>query len=86
VRINVLLFCPSGLVTVTAAVVPAAFAGATAVIEVLLVGFTIEAGWFPTDTVAPDWKFVPVIVTCVPPEALPEAGVRALMDGAKTNV
>jgi hypothetical protein len=86
VKINVLLCCPSGFLTVTAAVVPAVFAGATAVIEVLLVGLTIEACWFPTNTVAPDWKLVPVIVICVPPETLPEGGVRALMDGARTKV
>jgi hypothetical protein len=85
VKINVLLVCPSGLTTETAAV-PTAFAGMTAVIEVLLVGFTIVA-WLQTggvgcclqtSTVAPDWKFLPVIVICDPPETPPEpvAGCR----------
>jgi hypothetical protein len=62
----------------------------TAVIEVLVIGFTTAACWLwlpkTTSTVAPDWKFAPVIVICDPPETVPEAGERALRDGATTNV
>jgi hypothetical protein len=55
------------------------------VITVLL-AVRIVAVWFPTMTVAPDPKLVPVIVICVPPETVPELGETELIVGAKTNV
>jgi hypothetical protein len=51
-------------VTVTAPALPA---GVVAVIDVLLTTTTFVAAFVPNDTVAPVAKFVPVIVTAVPP-------------------
>ena len=64
--------CPFTVtVTVTA---PAACAGVVAVIEVLLTTTTLLAAVPPNVTVAPLAKFVPVIVTAVPPAAGPLLG------------
>ena len=65
--------CVSGLVTTTLTA-PAACAGVVAVIEVLLPKLTPVAAVPPIVTVAPDTKFVPVIVTGVPPNVVPDAG------------
>jgi hypothetical protein len=74
-------FWPSGLVTVTLTA-PAAWAGVVAVIVVLLTTLTLVAALPPKLTVALAAKFVPVIVTAVPPVAGPEVGDTLLMVGA----
>jgi hypothetical protein len=61
---------------------PAAWAGVTALIVVELTTLTDVAGDPPTLTVAPDWKFVPLIVTLVPPLVEPELGEIVLIVGA----
>jgi hypothetical protein len=61
------------LVTVTATA-PAAWAGVVAVIVVLFVTTTLVAAVPPNVTVAPEAKFVPVIVTAVPPATGPVLG------------
>jgi hypothetical protein len=53
---------------------PAAPAGVVAVIVVLLTTVTPVAAADPNVTVAPDAKFVPVIVTAVPPASAPPFG------------
>lgn len=58
-------------VTVTAPVVPA---GVVAVMLVLLATTTLVAAAVPKVTVAPEAKFVPVMVTAVPPAVEPELG------------
>ena len=66
--------------------VPAACAGAAAVIEVLLVTVTAVAAVPPKLTVAPDTKFVPVIVAPVPPAIGPRPGLIAATVGAALYV
>src|SRR5204862_1748050 len=73
--------CVSGLVTVTLAA-PAACAGVVAVIVVALVTVTAAAAVPPTVTVAPLTKFVPVIVTPVPPAVAPDGGAMLVTVGA----
>jgi hypothetical protein len=73
----------SGFVTVTVTA-PAACAGVVAVIVVLFVTTTFVAAVPPNVTVAPETKFVPVIVTAVPPAAGPLFGATLLTDGATT--
>jgi hypothetical protein len=68
-------------VTVTA---PAACAGVVAVIVVLLVTTTLLAAVPPNVTVAPVAKFVPVIVTAVPPSVDPLFGLTLLTVGTTT--
>jgi len=68
-------------VTVTA---PAACAGVVAVIEVLLTTTTLVAAVPPNVTVAPLTKFVPVIVTPVPPAVDPLLGLTLLTVGGMT--
>ena len=72
--------CPLGLVTVTVAA-PALPAGVVAVIEVLLTTTTLVAAVPPNVTVAPLAKFVPVIVTAVPPDVGPLLGLTPLTVG-----
>jgi hypothetical protein len=60
-------------VTVTAPAVPA---GAVAVIDVPLTTTTLVAAVLPNVTVAPLAKFVPVMVTAVPPVVGPLFGLR----------
>src|SRR5207237_7805899 len=60
---------------------PAACAAVVAVIVVLLTTFTFVAALPPRVTVAPAAKFVPVIVTAVPPVAGPGVGVLPLSGG-----
>jgi len=69
------------LVTITFTA-PAAWAGAVAVIDVLPVTLTPVAAVPPRLTVVPEAKFVPVMVTAVPPAAGPEFGVIELTVGA----
>jgi len=65
-------------VTVTAPALPA---GVVAVIVVLLTTTTLVAAVLPNVTVAPEAKFVPVIVTAVPPEVEPLFGLILLTVG-----
>jgi len=64
---------PPGFVTVTVTA-PALPAGVTAVIVALFTTTTFVAAVPPNVTVAPVAKFVPVIVTAVPPEVVPVFG------------
>jgi hypothetical protein len=68
------------LVTVTVTA-PAACAGVVAVIEVPLTTTTLVAAVPPNVTVAPLAKFVPVIVTAVPPDVDPLFGDTLLTVG-----
>ena len=74
----------SGLVTVTFTGPSVALvdAGAVAVNVVLLTNFTLVALFCPKATVAPRRKFVPVIVTTVPPVGRPVRGESVVMAGA----
>ena len=74
---------PTVTVTVTA---PAADAGVVAVIVVLFTTTTFVADPFPNFTVAPVAKFVPVIVTAVPPATGPLFGLTLLTVGVTTYV
>jgi hypothetical protein len=65
-------------VTVTAPALPA---GVVAVIDVLLTTTTLLAAALPNVTVAPVAKFVPVIVTAVPPCVDPLFGLTLLTVG-----
>ena len=65
--------CPSLLVTTTFTA-PAACAGVVAVMVVELTTTTAVAGVAPRLTVAPARNPVPVMVTAVPPAAVPDAG------------
>jgi hypothetical protein len=70
-------------VTVTA---PAAPGAVVAVIDVPLTTTTLVAATPPNVTVAPAVKFVPVIVTAVPPGAGPRFGDTLLTVGGETYV
>jgi hypothetical protein len=70
----------SGFVTVTVTA-PAACAGVVAVMVVLFVTATFVAAVPPNVTVAPETKFVPVIVTAVPPATGPLFGLTLLTVG-----
>jgi hypothetical protein len=70
-------------VTVTAPTVPA---GVVAVIVVLFTTATFVAAVEPNVTVAPETKFVPVIVTDVPPEFDPLFGLTPVTVGAGAKV
>jgi hypothetical protein len=67
-------------VTVTAPALPA---GVVAVIWVPLTTTTLVAAAAPNVTVAPAAKFVPVIITDVPPSVDPLAGLTLLTVGAE---
>ena len=73
--------CPSGLMTVTSTE-PAEPDGVVAVSRVAELNDTLLADLLPNLTVAPLWKFAPVIVTLVPPAMGPLAGEIALTVGA----
>ncbi len=60
---------------------PAAWVGVVALMDVLLTTVTPVAAVPPRLTVAPDRKPVPVMVTAVPPLALPVLGMIALTVG-----
>jgi hypothetical protein len=70
-------------VTVTA---PTACAGVVAVRVVLLLTTTLVAAVPPNVTVAPVAKFVPVIVTAVPPAAAPLFGETLVTVGVLGDV
>jgi hypothetical protein len=71
--------------TVTATVTaPAACAGVVAVMVVLLLTTTFVAAVPPNVTVAPVTKFVPVIVTAVPPAVVPLFGLTLVTVGGTT--
>jgi hypothetical protein len=65
-------------VTVTAPALPA---GVVAVMDVPLTTTTLVAAAAPNVTVAPETKFVPVIVTAVPPAVDPLFGLTLLTVG-----
>jgi len=73
---------PPALVTVTSTV-PAASAGATAVIELAELTVTLVAAVDPNFTVLPAANPVPVMVTDVPPAVVPPAGLTELTDAAE---
>jgi hypothetical protein len=68
-------------VTVTAPALPA---GVVAVIVVAFTTVTFVAAVLPNFTVAPAAKFVPVIVTTVPPAAGPLFGLTLVTVGGAT--
>jgi hypothetical protein len=72
--------CEAGLVTVTVTA-PALPAGVVAVMVVPFTNTTFVAAPVPNVTVAPVTKFVPVIVTAVPPEVDPVFGDTLLTVG-----
>jgi hypothetical protein len=74
---------PPGVVTVTSTV-PAAPAGAVAVIEVALTTVKVEAAVAPNFTAVAPVKLVPVMVTEVPPPVEPEVGLTPVTVGAAT--
>jgi hypothetical protein len=71
------------LVTVTVTA-PALRAGVVAVICVPLTTTTLLAAVLPKVTVAPETKFVPVIVTAVPPAVEPLLGLAPVTVGGTT--
>jgi hypothetical protein len=75
------LCAPTVTVTVTAPALPA---GVVAVMVVLLTTTTFVAAALPNVTVAPEAKFVPVIVTAVPPEVEPLFGLTLVTVGLTT--
>jgi hypothetical protein len=72
-----------GFVTVTVTA-PALPAGVVAVICVPLTTTTFVAALLPKITVAPAAKFVPVIVTAVPPAVVPVFGETLVTVGGTT--
>ena len=66
----------------TTSTAPAACIAVVAIIDVLFTTVTPVAAVPPKLTVAPARKFVPVMVTAVPPPVLPELGEIALTVGA----
>src|SRR5712692_9815439 len=77
--------CVSGLVTTTFTA-PAACAAVVAVICVALTTTTFVAPVPPNVAVAPVTKFVPVMVTAVPPAAAPLLGLTLVTVGADADV
>jgi hypothetical protein len=83
--VNPLTRLPLCPLTVTVTVTSPAFpAGVVAVIVVLFTTVTSVAAVLPNITVAPAAKFVPVIVTAVPPAAGPLFGATLLTAGGAT--
>ena len=74
---------PPEFVTVTVTA-PALLAGVVAVMVVLLTTTTFAAAAEPNVTVAPEAKFVPVMVTAVPPPTEPPFGETPLTVGGAT--
>jgi hypothetical protein len=75
--------CDPRLVTVTVTA-PALPAGVVAVMLVLLTTTTFVAAELPNVTAAPEAKFVPVIVTDVPPDVVPVFGPTLVTVGVPT--
>jgi len=85
--VNPLARLPLCPLTVTVTVtVPALFAGVAAVVVVLFTTVTLVAAVPPNVTVAPEAKFLPVIVTAVPPVVGPLFGDTLLTVGLPTYV
>jgi hypothetical protein len=84
VYVNPLVRLPLCPFTVTVTVTAPLPAGVVAVIDVLLTTTTLVAAVAPNFTVAPAAKFVPVIVTAVPPAAGPLFGLTLLTVGGTT--
>jgi hypothetical protein len=85
IYVNPLARLPLWPFSVTVTVTPPAEpAGVVAVIEVLLTTTTLVAAVLPNVTVAPDAKFVPVIVTAVPPAVGPVFGLTLVTVGFTT--
>jgi hypothetical protein len=83
--VNPFVRLPLWLFTVTVTVTaPALPAGVVAVIVVLFTTVTPAAAALPNFTVAPVAKFVPVIVTDVPPAVAPVFGLTPVTVGATT--
>ena len=79
-------FWPSGLVTATSTA-PAACDGVVAVMLEALATFTEVAATPPKLTVAPDTKFVPLMVTEVPPLLAPLLGdIEVIVGGSAPAV
>ena len=76
---------PSGFVTTTLAA-PVVRCAVIAVIEVALTTLTLDGVTPPIVSVAPVTKFVPVMVTLVPPMLAPMAGVMFVTVGAGRGV
>ena len=76
---------PPAVVTVTPTT-PAGCAGAVAVNRVADTNVTDTAAVGPNFTLAPETKFVPLIVTDVPPAVEPAFGTKPLTAGADSNV
>jgi len=74
---------PPGVVTVTLTV-PALSAGEVAVIDVAELTVKLVAAVLPKSTTVAPVKFVPVIVTLVPPWVVPEVGEIPVTVGAVT--
>ena len=72
--------CVSGFVTVTVTAPPLP-AGVVAVMDVLLTTTTLVAAVPPKVTVAPLAKFMPVIVTAIPPAVDPLFGATLVTVG-----
>ena len=66
-------------------IAPGALAGVIAVIVVLLTTVTLVAAAVPMATVAPLTKFVPVMVTGVPPAVVPDVGEMLVTVGVWAN-
>ena len=77
-KLTPLLDCP--LAPTTTCTVPAICEGDTALICVLL-ATVADAATPPNETLAPDTKFDPLIVTVVPPDVGPELGEMLLITG-----
>ena len=71
---------PEGVVTVTSTI-PAVYAGLVAVIEVALTTVTPVAAVVPKFTAVAPRRFVPEIVTEVPPAVEPDIGVMPVTVG-----
>jgi len=76
---------PAALVTVTSTS-PGPLAGVVAVICVEELTVIVLAGTDPNETETNCVKFVPVMVTLVPPAVVPEVGLTAVTVGAATYV
>ena len=77
---------PVSLLVTTTFLAPADPAGVVQVIDVAETTVTDVQALPPTVTVAPDTKFVPVMVIAVPPAVDPEVGAIDVMVGAEIGV
>ena len=82
----VVALVPPGVVTVTSTAPASAAAGAVAVILVALTTVTPLAAVAPNLTALARLRFVPVIVTVVPPPSGPALGARPVTVGVAAYV